>query len=79
MLVILPQFEGSFIEFPGTLFRLRAEAGPHVLDTLFGVWVEKHHNWIPLRVVQAVHCIRRDIQHCMLVLHTEKNKNINVM
>lgn len=58
---------GSLKELPGALPRLGAEAGPHVLDALLGVGVEEHHNGIPLSVVQAVHCIRGDVQHRMLV------------
>lgn len=74
VVVVLSQFEGAIVELPGALPRLGAEAGPHVLHTLLGVRVEKHYDRIPLSVVETVHCIRGDVQHCMLVLHNSKKR-----
>lgn len=72
MMVAFSQFESSIIEFPGTFPRLGTEAGPHALDALFVVRVKKHHNRIPLCIVQTVHCIWGDVQHCMFVLYEQK-------
>lgn len=39
VVVILPQFDGSLIELPGTLPGLWTESGPHVLHTLLIIWI----------------------------------------
>lgn len=69
VVVVLPQLEGALKQLPGTLPGIWAEAGPHVLHALLGVRVEEHHYGIPLGVVQPVHRVWRDVQHCMLILH----------
>lgn len=68
MVVVLPQFEGTLVEFPCTLSGLRTQSGPHVFHTLFVVWVQKYYDGVPLGIVQTVHSIRGDVQHCMLIL-----------
>lgn len=68
MVVVLPQFEGTLIQFPCTFSRFRTQPGSHVLHSLFAVWVQKYHNGIPLGIVQTVHSIRGDVQHRMLIL-----------
>lgn len=71
MVVVLPQFEGTLIQFPCTLSGLGTQPGPHVLHTLFAVWVQKYHNGVPLGIVQTVHSIRGDVQHRMLILQED--------
>lgn len=68
MVVVLSQFEGTLVQFSCTLSGLRTQPGPHVLHTLFAVWVQKYHDGVPLGIVQTVHSIRGDVQHCMLIL-----------
>lgn len=68
MMVVLSQFERTLIQLPGALPRLGTEPGPHVLDTLLAVWIQEHHDGVPLSVVQTIHRIGGDVQHGMLVL-----------
>lgn len=39
VVIILPQFNGSLIELPGTLPGLWTQPGPHVLHTLFVIGI----------------------------------------
>lgn len=68
MMVVLSQFESALVQLPGALPRLGTEPGPHVLDTLLAVWIQEHHDGVPLSVVQTIHRIGGDVQHGMLVL-----------
>lgn len=73
VMVVLPQFQSTLIQFPGTLSGLRTETSSHVLDTLFAIWVQENHNGVPLGIVQTVHSIGSDVQHSMLILKEEKS------
>lgn len=68
VVVVLPQFEGTFIQLPGTLPGLWTQSGPHGLHALLCVGVQKNDDGVPLCVVQSVHRVGRDVQHCMLIL-----------
>lgn len=68
VMVVLSQFESTLIQLPGALPGLRTEPGPHVLDTLLAVGIQEHHNGVPLSIIQTIHRIGGDVQHCMLVL-----------
>lgn len=69
VVVVLPQFEGTFVELPCALPGLGTQPRPHVLHPLLTVGVQEHHNGVPLSVVQPVHRIRGDVQHGVLILH----------
>ncbi len=67
-MVVLSQFKCTLMEFPGTLPGLRTQSGPHVLHTLLTVRIQEHHDGIPLSIVQPIHCVRSNVQHCMFFL-----------
>lgn len=73
VVIILPQFDGSLIELPGTFPGLWTQSGPHGLHALLVVGVEEDDNRVPLSVVQPVHSIGGDVQHSMFVLYETKH------
>lgn len=73
MMVVLSKLERTFVKLPGALSGLGTESGPHAFHALLTVRIQEHHDGIPLSVVQPIHCIRSDVQYCMLILNPHKN------
>lgn len=68
VIIVFPQFESALVQLPGALPGFGTQPGPHVLHSLLAVWIEEHDDGVPLSVVQPVHRVGGDVQHCVFVL-----------